>query len=215
MVTSSGRCFSSQTSPFDVNRTGELREEDQGENARQLEDGLGRQKWVKMNTAWLKIGLLEGTNSRSESRNLFGLEANAHEKNVRVRKHILCGVLSTLPIGYKGIAIVCERTTLKKTLYQAQYSVQLQHDCQSLWVCSAATSLPVLLSRLAHNCHAREFETVSSFESFCYWSPGAPEAINTWTYYAEPSRRIEMHSDSASLKTSRQSSTPKTKMAPT
>ena len=72
-----------------MDRTGELREEDQRENARQLEDGLGRQKRVKMNhAAWMKIGLSEGTNSRSEPRNLFGLEANAHKKNVRVRTHI-------------------------------------------------------------------------------------------------------------------------------
>ena len=118
LITCSGGCFSVQTSPFDVDRTGELREEDQRENARQLEDGLGRQKRVKMNhDAWMKIGLLEFTNSRSESRNLFGLEANAHEKNVRVRKHILCGVLSTLPIGLKRLALACKRTTLKKRLY--------------------------------------------------------------------------------------------------
>ena len=101
-----------------MDRTGELREEDQGENARQLEGGPGRQKRVKMiHAAWMKIGLLEGTNSRSEPRNLFGLEANAHEKNVRVRKHILCGVLSIHPVGYKGIVIACERTTLKKNCY--------------------------------------------------------------------------------------------------
>ena len=36
-------------------------------------------------------------NSPSEPRNLFGLEANAHEKNVRVRNHVLCGVLSSVP----------------------------------------------------------------------------------------------------------------------
>ena len=131
-------------------------------------------------------------------------------KHVRVRKHILCGILSIHPFGHKGIALACEQTTLKKTV-QAQYSVQLQRDCRSLWVCSAATSLPVLLSRLAHDCHAREFETVSLFGSSCYRSPGAPEVIKTWTYYAEPSRRFQMHSDSASLKTSRLSSTPTTK----
>ena len=115
LITCSEGCFSGQTSQFDVDRTGELREEDQGENARQLEDGLGRQKRVKMNrAARMKIGLLEGTNSWSEPRNLIDLDAYAHEKNVRVRQHILCGVLSTHPVGHKGIAIACERTTLKK-----------------------------------------------------------------------------------------------------
>ena len=44
-------------------------------------DWEDRKKRVKMNhAARMKIGLLEGTNSRSEPRNLFGLEADAHEK---------------------------------------------------------------------------------------------------------------------------------------
>ena len=37
-----------------------------------------------------------------------------HEKHVRVRKHVLCGVLSTPPVGYKVIDIACKRNTLQK-----------------------------------------------------------------------------------------------------
>ena len=157
-----------------------------------------RKKWVKMNhAAWMRIGLLEGTNSRSESRNLFGLEANAHEKNVRVRKHILCGVLSFHPVGFLGIAIACEHTTLKNcTRLSSQSSPNMIAN-----LCGSVLLLPVSRCSCRHwhmIATARKFDTlcVSLIESFCYRSPVAPEVINTWTYYAEPSWRCQMHSDS-------------------
>ena len=48
-------------------------------------------------------------------------------------------------------AVFCLHT--QSVTRESLLPVQLQDDCQSLWVFSAATGLPVLLSRLAHHCH--------------------------------------------------------------
>ena len=122
-------------------------------------DGPGRQKRVKMNhAAWMKIGLLESTNSRSESRDLFGLETNAQLRKMCACANTSCAVFCLhFPSATRESLLPASDTTLNK------------NDCTRLSIrsssnmnanlCGSVLLLPV------SRCYCREWHMIATHES--------------------------------------------------